>query len=141
MPGYSSTPLARKLGVKAGGRVLLVDAPPGWLIPDPPPGVSQMQVMPPVQPSRDRRPDVVVAFFREAAELERAVQPLGAAIFPDGMVWIAWPRRAGGHQSDITEDLIRSLALPLGLVDTKVAAIDEDWSGLRLVWRLERRGS
>jgi hypothetical protein len=82
---------------------------------------------------------VVIAFHREAAELSR-VEALGQAIYPDGMVWIAWPRKAGGHESDITENAIRDAVLPHGLVDVKVAALDDDWSGLKVVWRLERRG-
>jgi hypothetical protein len=64
---------------------------------------------------------------------------LAERIFPAGALWVAWPRRAAGHESDIRESDIRALALPLGLVDVKVAAIGEDWSGLRLVWRAERR--
>jgi hypothetical protein len=83
--------------------------------------------------------DVVVAFHRTAAELAAGIEPLGQAIFPDRALWIAWPRRAGGHDSDITENGIRDLVLPIGLVDVKVAALDQDWSGLKLVWRRERR--
>jgi hypothetical protein len=129
--GYSGTPLFKKLGIKAGQRLALVDAPPGWVVPDLPDGVTV------------GAPDgahTVVAFHRSAAELTAGIEALGQAIFPDGAVWIAWPRRAAGHESDITENGIRDVALPLGLVDTKVAAIDEDWSGLKLVWRRERRG-
>jgi len=77
--------------------------------------------------------------YPTAAELGRDIEQLGALIFPDKRLWIAWPRKAGGHTSDVTENLIREVALPLGLVDNKVAAIDADWSGLRLSWRLERR--
>jgi hypothetical protein len=82
----------------------------------------------------------VIAFHRAAAELAARVDTLGQAIYPDGMVWIAWPRKAGGHESDITENAIRDAVLPHGLVDVKVAALDDDWSGLKVVWRLERRG-
>jgi hypothetical protein len=64
---------------------------------------------------------------------------LARRIFPAGGLWLAWPRRAGGHDSDITENGLRDVALPLGIVDNKVAAIDEDWSGLRVVWRVEHR--
>jgi hypothetical protein len=71
--------------------------------------------------------------------LERAMAGLGDAVFPDGALWAAWPRRAGGHDSDITDAVVREVALPLGLVDVKVAALDEDWSGLKLVWRKARR--
>jgi hypothetical protein len=67
------------------------------------------------------------------------VEALGQAIFPAGMVWIAWPRKAGGHVSDISENGIRDVVLPHGLVDVKVAALDEDWSGLKVVWRREKR--
>ena len=84
------------------------------------------------------RADVIIAFVRTAAELDR-VEPSGSAIFPDGALWIAWPRKAAGHVSDVTENAIREAALPLGLVDVKVAAIDDDWSGLKLVWRREKR--
>jgi hypothetical protein len=61
-------------------------------------------------------------------------------IYPAGALWVAWPRRAGGHHSDITDNVIREQVLPLGVVDVKVAAIDDDWSGIRLVWRLANRG-
>jgi hypothetical protein len=81
-----------------------------------------------------------VAFFTEAAEIGRQIGDLGRRIYPAGGLWIAWPRRAAGHRSDITDNVIREIVLPLGLVDVKVAAIDEDWSGLRVVWRTENRG-
>jgi hypothetical protein len=82
---------------------------------------------------------VLVAFFRSRGELAAALPSLSERIFPDAAVWIAWPRRAAGHESDIRDQDIRDLALPIGLVDVKVAALAEDWSGLRLVWRTERR--
>ena len=128
MAGYSGTPLWKKLGIREGSRLTLVDAPEGWSVPDLPAGVTIGE-----------DGDVVVAFHREAAALAAGIDALGKAIFPDGALWIAWPRRAGGHDSDITENGIRDVALPLGLVDVKVAALDHDWSGLKLVWRRERR--
>ena len=85
------------------------------------------------------RAGTIVAFFVALAGLRESLPPLAERIFPDGALWIAWPRRAGGHDSDIREQDIRELALALGLVDVKVAALDDDWSGLRLVWRVERR--
>jgi len=91
--------------------------------------------------SKDSAADVIVAFFSALEPLRERVPALGARIFPAGAIWVAWPRRAGGHDSDIREQDIRDLALPLGLVDVKVAALDEHWSGLRLVWRRERRQS
>ena len=84
-------------------------------------------------------PDVVVAFFTERADLERRMDGLIACIFPGGGLWIAWPKKSSGVATDITEDTIREVALPLGVVDNKVCAIDETWSALRLVWRKERR--
>jgi hypothetical protein len=82
---------------------------------------------------------VVVAFFRRALELAGEVERLGRVIMPGGSLWLAWPRRAGGHASDITDNVIRQIVLPLGLVDVKVAALDHDWSGLKVVWRKELR--
>ena len=132
MAGYSETPLAKKLGIKEGQRLTLVDAPPEWTVPDLPANVE-------VGAGLQEPADVVIAFHREAAELSSRIEALGQAIHPNGMVWIAWPRKAGGHDSDITENGIRDVVLPLGLVDTKVAALDDDWSGLKVVWRRERR--
>jgi hypothetical protein len=131
MAGYSQTPLAKKLGIKPGTTLVLDEAPPRWAVPDLPEGVVA---------AADGDPaDVIVAFFRESAELHDRLPALARRIFPAGGLWLAWPRRAAGHDSDITENGLRDLALPLGIVDNKVAAIDEDWSGLRVVWRIERR--
>ena len=132
MAGYSGTPLAKKLGIKEGHRLTLVEAPPEWSVPDLPANVE-------VGAGLQEPADVVIAFHREAAELSSRIEALGQAIYPNGMVWIAWPRKAGGHESDITENGIRDVVLPLGLVDVKVAALDDDWSGLKVVWRRERR--
>ena len=131
--GYSGTPLARKLGVKAGHRVLLSGSPTGWSVPDLPDGVRVGRR------TSAARVDVVVAFFRELGRLQAAVPGLAERIVADGALWIAWPRRAGGHTSDVTDNDIRATILPQGLVDVKVAALDEDWSGLKVVWRRELR--
>ena len=131
MAGYSKTPLGKKLGIKPGATLALDVAPAGWAVPDLPEGVITVA---------DGEPaDVIVAFFRASAELPDRLPELARRIFPTGGLWLAWPRRAGGHDSDITENGLRDLALPLGIVDNKVAAIDEDWSGLRVVWRVEHR--
>ncbi len=133
MDGSSTTPLARKLGVKPGARLALDRAPDGWSVPELPAGVV---------PTAETEPaDVVVAFFREPAELPARLPQLAGRIFPAGSLWVAWPRRAGGHESDITENDVRDHALPLGIVDTKVAALDGDWSGLKLMWRRELRSA
>jgi hypothetical protein len=136
--GYSGTPLAKKLGCKPGGRLLTRGAPEGFTVDDLPDGCTQAQLAGDQQAGEAG--DVVIAFFSARAELAAAIDKLGKAIFPAGAVWIAWPRRAAGHESDIRDQDVRDLALPLGLVDVKVAALGEDWSGLRLVWRTERRG-
>jgi hypothetical protein len=131
--GYSGRPQAAKLGLKTGQRVHLYQPPPGWALTDPPEGL--------LAAGPDGPADLIVAFFAAEVELAGALEPLGRRIFPAGALWTAWPRRAAGHRSDITDNVVRQHALPMGLVDVKVAAIDEDWSGLRLVWRVERRGT
>jgi hypothetical protein len=83
--------------------------------------------------------DVIVAFFDRRSELERRLGALIRALRADGSLWIAWPRKAAGHMSDISENDLRTIILPTGLVDTKVAALDQDWSGLKFVWRKELR--
>ncbi|MDQ4124425.1 MAG: DUF3052 domain-containing protein [Actinomycetota bacterium] len=131
--GYSGTPPAKKLGIKEGATLALVGAPAGWSIPGLPAGVT-------VRTALRGRFDVAVVFVRSAAELRRRAEPVERATADDASVWIAWPRKAGGHVSDVTEDLLREVLLPGGLVDVKVAAIDEDWSGLKFVRRKELRG-
>jgi len=130
--GRAGRPQAVKLGLRAGQRVRLHHPPPGWDLADPPDGLTDA--------GPDGPADVIIAFFTAAADLESGdLDGLARRIYPAGALWVAWPRRAGGHRSDITESFIRDQALPIGLVDVKVAAIDEDWSGLRLVWRVENR--
>ena len=80
-----------------------------------------------------------MGFFTERRELERRIEALARMIYPDGGLWIAWPKRASGVATTVNENVVREIALPLGLVDNKVCAIDETWSGLRVVWRLDRR--
>ncbi|HEX3906331.1 MAG TPA: DUF3052 family protein [Mycobacteriales bacterium] len=126
-----STPQSRKLGLKPGQRVSLDEAPTGWALVDPPADLEYVGL--------DSDADVIVSFFRAASELGDRLPVLAQRIRPAGAIWATWPRRAGGHSSDIIDNTIREYALPLGLVDVKVAAIDEDWSGLRLVWRVTLR--
>jgi hypothetical protein len=130
--GYSGTPLAKKLGVKEGGTLALVAAPDGWSVPDLPPGVT-------TKTSLRGHFDVAIAFVRSAAELRRRAETIVRSTPDASSVWIAWPRKAGGHDSDVTENLLRETLLPSGLVDVKVAALDEDWSGLKFMWRKESR--
>jgi hypothetical protein len=135
--GYSKTPLWKKLGIRPGAGVVLLDAPQGWSVPELPAGAASASEL--RSEERGEAAELVIAFCRNAAALAAALPALAPRIFPDGAIWIAWPRRAGGHDSDIHDEDIRRTAIPLGLVDNKVAAIDEDWSGLKLVWREERR--
>jgi hypothetical protein len=127
--GYSGTPLARKLGFKEGMRVVYVSAPEGFAVG----GIDGVRA----RLAKDT--DLVVFFTKERRELERRLGALRRAIEPDGMLWVAWPKRASGVATDMTEDVVRDVALPTGLVDTKVCAIDDVWSGLRLVVRRELR--
>ena len=132
--GYSGTPLVRKLGIKPGFRVAWPSAPEGFqaLLGELPAGVG-------VRRALRGRLDVVVCFVTSRAELERRLPALRHAIEPDGALWVAWPKRASGVATDMTEDVVREVALPTGLVDVKVCAIDDTWSGLRLVVRKELR--
>jgi hypothetical protein len=131
--GYPARSQAGKLGLRSGQRVYLYRAPVGWDLADPPDGL--------IDAGPDGPADVIIAFFTTAAEVGDLgdLDGLARRIYPAGALWVAWPRRAGGHRSDITDTVVREHALPMGLVDVKVAAIDEDWSGLRLVWRVENR--
>ena len=130
-PGYSGRPQAAKLGLRPGQRVHLHHPPPGWDFADPPDGL--------IDAGRDGPADLIIAFFGSRTAMAGELDGLARRIYPAGALWVAWPRRAGGHSSDITDNVIREHALPIGLVDVKVAAIDDDWSGLRLVWRVENR--
>ena len=129
--GYSGTPQARKLGIKPGQRICLDNPPPGWQLTDPPAEISFV--------GTGASADLIVSFFTASDKLTERLPSLVKRIYPSGAIWIAWPRRAGGHQSDITNNIVRDHALPLGVVDVKIAAIDDNWSGLRLVWRVSNR--
>jgi hypothetical protein len=127
--GYSGTPQLEKLGIKPGLRLVMVGADPAWAFAEPLDDVERVTGGP---------TDVALVFVRSEAELD-GLAGWGEWIFPAGSLWIAWPRKAAGHVSDVTENAIRDAALELGLVDVKVAAIDTDWSGLKLMWRKENR--
>jgi hypothetical protein len=130
--GYSGTPLPKKLGIKPEHTVGLLQAPDGFTIDDLPPGVElRRQARGPL--------DVIVSFHTRRADLVQRLPTLMKALPPDGGLWIAWPKKASGVATDITEDTIREVALPTGLVDNKVCAIDATWSGLRLVLRKHLR--
>ncbi len=129
--GSSGTALATKLGIKEGSRLTLLSAPADLVV-DLPPDVT-------VRRQARGKTDVVVAFFTTRSELEQRLAALGLIVFPSGGLWIAWPKKSSGVVTDLTDNAVRGAVLSRGLVDNKVCAIDETWSALRFVWRLENR--
>jgi hypothetical protein len=134
--GYSGTPLAKKLGIREGARLTLVRAPEGFesLLSPIPDGVR-------IGRRIGRGADVIVAFHTSRAQLEAGFDRLRVGMHDAGGLWIAWPKRASGVATDVTEDVVREIALAKGLVDNKVCAIDATWSGLRIVVRVADRGA
>jgi hypothetical protein len=131
MVAKPTTTQLTKLGLVPGARWRLDGAPSDWsfeVSPDPADEVTDGHAA-----------DVVIAFVTNAAAITPALERLESVTFPAGALWIAWPRKAAGHLSDITDNVVRDAALARSLVDTKVAAIDSDWSGLKLVWRVSAR--
>ena len=126
--GYSGTPLERKLGIKPDSRVLLLAAPDGFAL----------QGIEPIRRAQGLA-DVILSFHTERREFERRLPVLREHLEQTGRLWIAWPKRASKRPTDITEDVVRDTALANRLVDNKVAAIDETWSGLQLVIRVKDR--
>jgi hypothetical protein len=124
--GYSGTPLPRKLGIKDGARVAIVAAPDGFVL--------DAELVP-----LGADMDVILLFVLEQRELERCFSELAALLTPAGGLWIAWPKQASGVETDLRDGLVRRIGLAHGLVDNKVCAIDETWSGLRFVKRLAER--
>jgi len=134
MAGYSRTPLAKKLGFKEGCRVRIKNAPDDYLgLVNPRPKNVHI--------SKIIRKDVDIFHFftRSSSELRSQLPKLINTIAQNGIIWISWPKKSSGVPSSVTEDTIRGIALPLGLVDVKVCAVDETWSGLKLVIRKELR--
>ncbi|MGC4106483.1 MAG: hypothetical protein QM753_09030 [Thermomicrobiales bacterium] len=132
--GYSGTPQRKKLGIRAGSTLLLWHQPDGWAFADP---IDDATLLPPE--ADDPSIDTILAFVRTPEDLAAVAATLPQRIFPEGILWIGWPRKAAGHVSDVTEQMLRDVLLPIGIVDTKVAAIDHDWSGLKFVWRKDLR--
>ncbi|MXU66099.1 DUF3052 family protein [Oceanomicrobium pacificus] len=133
--GYSSRPLAAKLGYASGLRIAARNMPDSVVaaIADTAPGLTYLGL-------RARNLDALHLFHDRRAALARDLTKGRTIIRPAGMIWVSWPKRAAGVPTDITEDVIRELALPMGLVDVKVCAVDNTWSGLKLVIRKELRG-
>lgn len=134
MAGYSGTPLVRKLGIREGAEVFLSGAPDGYLrLLDPFP--DSVRFVPRISPETD----LIHLFSVQKEELQRMVGDCRWAMAPDAILWVSWPKKASGVPTDISEDVVREIALPLGLVDVKVCAVDDVWSGLKLVVRKELR--
>ena len=133
-PGYSGKPVAQKLGFRDGTRWALRHAPADAraLLGALPAGAVE-------QPAEAAGLDLVVLFVTELRVLQAELAEAAASLRPDGMLWIAWPKRASKVPTDVTEDRVRDVALPTGLVDVKVCAISDVWSGLKLVRRLSHR--
>jgi len=132
--GYSGTPLSKKLGIKSGSRVALLGAPADFrkLLAPLPDGVQLTTRI-------AKSTDIVHLFTASKADLAKTLLTCLKTLAPDAAIWVSWPKKSSKVPSDITEDTIRALALPMGLVDIKVCAVDETWSGLKLVLRKELR--
>jgi hypothetical protein len=128
--GYSGTPLAKKLGIGPGCRLWLRQAPPNYaaLVAPLPEGVRVVR-----RPGADT--DLIHVFATRRAQLERALRSSLASMRADAVLWVSWPKKSSGLASELDEDQVREVALPLGLVDVKVCAVDATWSGLKLVVR------
>ena len=134
MAGYSGKPLFEKLGIKAGARIAILNPPSGYArtLGKLPPRVTR-------KTTTTGQLDFIQFFTAEQRDLARRFAALERALTPAGMLWISWPKRASGVPTDLTENLIREIGLAHGLVDVKVAAVDEVWSGLKFVRRVKDR--
>jgi hypothetical protein len=134
MSGYSGTPLAKKLGIKDGSRIFLQDAPPDYmkLVSPLPQGAAVVSAL-------DGNTDIIHLFALERNRLHAMLTQALKKMRHDGAIWVSWPKKSSGVATEITENVIRDVALPLGLVDIKVCAVNEVWSGLKFVIRKENR--
>jgi hypothetical protein len=134
MAGYSGTPLLKKLGLKPGAAFCTVNAPKDYLaaLCPLPAGVQRIHRL-------RAGTDFIHFFSADQQELTRCLPEFLKHLKQDGMIWISWPKKSSGVTSTITEDVVRGIALPLGLVDVKVCAVDDVWSGLKLVIRRKNR--
>ena len=131
--GYSRTPLYKKLGIKAGDRVWVSGSPDGY--------ESELQKAGEFQLTSKLTANLnfVHVFTNSRSDLTRSFPKLKSALTPDGMVWISWPKKSSGVKTDLDENIVRELGLKTGLVDVKVCAVDDVWSGLKFVFRLKDR--
>ena len=136
MAGYSGTPLPQKLGLKPNEQVVLINAPKNYadLLGEIPSGIDFSERM-------KAGVRFVHLFATKRSELQKKLVTFRRQLAEDGTLWVSWPKKSAGVPTDVTEDVIRAVALPLGFVDIKVCAVDETWSGLKLVVRRTNRGS
>ncbi len=133
--GYSGTPLRKKLGLKADARAVLVDAPDDFAKTLGPIAIDMGEPM-----AVDEGPlDFALLFVRERSAMEQSFPRFRERLQPDGMIWVAWPKKTSGLAGDLTDSVVREVGLAYGLVDTKVCAVDDIWSGLKFVFRLVDR--
>ncbi|HKR12884.1 MAG TPA: hypothetical protein VJT15_12570 [Pyrinomonadaceae bacterium] len=136
MAGYSSTPLPKKLGIKEGSRIAFVNAPENF-----PRELGELPHDVEIV-TRGKKPlDIVLLFVPSERALLRDFEKFAARLVSNGMLWVAWPKKTSGVTTDLSENLVRQIGLDAGLVDVKVCAIDEVWSGLKFVYRLSQRGT
>jgi hypothetical protein len=134
MAGYSGTPLPQKLGIKAGHHVALLQAPAEFKLGDLPENVALATKL-----RGTTHFDVILYFSDKHAEVSKTFLALANRLTSAGGLWICWPKKSSGVETDLDENIIRDLGLAIGLVDNKVCAVDDTWSGLRFVWRLVHR--
>jgi hypothetical protein len=134
MAGYSGTPLVKKLGIKSGDRVVLMNAPPGFK--------DELEDLPQgVRFARERsKAEVALVFSKSLLDLEKKFKTAAQSMTTAGMIWVAWPKKASGIETDLVESKVRGFGLSLGLVDIKVCAINDTWSGLKFVIPVKDRG-
>jgi len=133
MPGYSGTPLPKKLGIKEGLRVSLVDSPPE-VVEELKPYLEKCEAA-----DGKSAIDFAIVFTKSRASLAKEFKPIAKQLAPAGMLWISWPKKSSGVPTDLTENIVREIGLAAGLVDVKVCAVTDVWSGLKFVRRLKDR--
>ena len=134
MAGYSGTPLIKKLGIKEEFSVAFVDAPKGFQ--------RELGILPKnvkVKPPTSKLLDLILLFVRSKSDLEKRFSLLAANLSTNGMFWVAWPKKSSGVVTDLSFDVVQQLGLAVGLVDVKICAVNETWSGLKFVYRLKDR--
>lgn len=132
LAGYSGTPLVRKLGINEGFRAALLNSPPGF--------TKELEGLPVELADTPRKPmDFLLLFVKSRRELKQSFPRCAAKLAPSGMLWIAWPKKASGVTTDLNENIVRDIGLKEGLVDVKICAINDVWSGLKFVIRLKDR--